>query len=62
MLAPMLESVANDLDFYSKQAIKKLTAYIEPVMIVVMAAIVGFVIVAVIVPIYNSYSTIGSGV
>ena len=61
-LSTMLESVANDLDFYSKQAIKKLTAYIEPVMIVVMAAIVGFVIVAVILPIYNSYSTIGSGV
>ena len=61
-LSTMLESVANDLDFYSKQAIKKLTAYIEPVMIVVMAAIVGFVIIAVILPIYNSYSTIGSGV
>ena len=61
-LSTMLESVGNDLDFYSKQAIKKLTAYIEPVMIVIMAAIVGFVIIAVIVPIYNSYSTIGSGV
>ena len=61
-LSTMLESVANDLDFYSRQAIKKLTAYIEPVMIVIMAVIVGFVIIAVIQPIYNSYSTIGSGV
>lgn len=62
MLAPMLESVANDLDFYSRQAIRKLTSYIEPVMIVVMAVIVGFVIISVIQPIYNSYSTIGAGV
>ena len=57
----MLVSVANDLDFYSRQAIRKLTAYIEPVMIVIMAIIVGFVIIAVIQPIYNSYSTIGAG-
>ncbi len=62
MLAPMLESVANDLDFYSRQALVKLTSLIEPVMIVVMAVIVGFVIIAVITPIYNSYSTIGAGV
>ena len=61
MLAPMLESVANDLDFYSRQALVKLTSYIEPVMIVVMAVIVGFVIISVIQPIYNSYSTIGAG-
>lgn len=62
MLAPMLESVANDLDFYSRQALVKLTSYIEPVMIVIMAVIVGFVIIAVIKPIYDSYSTIGAGV
>lgn len=61
MLAQMLESVANDLDFYSRQALMKLTSYIEPVMIVVMAVIVGFVMIAVIQPIYNSYATIGAG-
>lgn len=61
MLAQMLESVANDLDFYSRQALLKLTSYIEPVMIVIMAVIVGFVIIAVIQPIYNSYATIGAG-
>lgn len=60
-LGPMLASVANDLDFYSRQALVKLTSYIEPVMIVIMAVIVGFVIIAVILPIYNSYSTIGAG-
>ena len=60
-LGPMLASVADDLDFYSRQALVKLTSYIEPVMIVIMAAIVGFVMIAVIKPIYDSYSTIGKG-
>ncbi|MBR5386315.1 MAG: type II secretion system F family protein [Clostridiales bacterium] len=61
MLGPMLESVANDLDFYSEQALVRLTSYIEPVMIVVMATIVGFIMIAIIQPIYQSYSTIGAG-
>ena len=61
MLGNMLESVANDLDFYSKQALLKLTSYIEPVMIVVMAVVVGFILISVIQPIYQSYQTIGAG-
>ncbi len=61
MLGSMLESVANDLDFYSKQALLRLTSYIEPVMIVVMAVAVGFIMIAIIQPIYQSYSTIGAG-
>ncbi len=61
MLGPMLESVADDLDFYSQQALLRLTSYIEPVMIVVMAAVVGFIMIAIIQPIYQSYSTIGKG-
>lgn len=61
MLGPMLESVANDLDFYSDQALMKLTALIEPVMIVIMAVAVGFIMIAIIQPIYGSYSTIGAG-
>ena len=61
MLGPMLESVANDLDFYSRQALVSLTSYIEPVMIVVMAVVVGFIMISIIQPIYGSYSTIGAG-
>ena len=61
MLGPMLESVANDLEFYSDQALMKLTALIEPVMIVVMAVVVGFIMISIIQPIYGSYSTIGAG-
>ncbi len=61
MLGTMLESVSNDLDFYSQQALIRLTSYIEPIMIVVMAALVGFIMIAIIQPIYQSYSTIGAG-
>lgn len=61
MLGPMLESVANDLDFYSDQSLMKLTALIEPVMIVIMAVVVGFIMISIIQPIYGSYSTIGAG-
>lgn len=61
MLGNMLESVADDLDFYSRQALLRLTSYIEPVMIVVMAVAVGFIMISIIYPIYQSYQTIGAG-
>ena len=61
MLGIMLESVADDLDFYSKQALLRLTSYIEPVMIVIMAVAVGFIMISIIQPIYQSYQTIGAG-
>ena len=61
MLGTMLESVSNDLDFYSRQALIRLTSYIEPIMIVIMAVGVGFIMIAIIQPIYQSYSTIGAG-
>ena len=61
MLGNMLESVADDLDFYSKQALLRLTSYIEPVMIVIMAVAVGFIMISIIQPIYQSYQTIGAG-
>ncbi|SCW52501.1 type IV pilus assembly protein PilC [Ruminococcaceae bacterium YRB3002] len=61
MLGTMLESVAEDLDFYSRQALLRLTSYIEPVMVVVMAVGVGFIMIAIIQPIYQSYQSIGAG-
>ncbi len=60
-LDKMLISVANDLDFKAAQALSRLVKYIEPVTIVVMAVIVGFVMIGVITPIYQSYSYIGAG-
>mgnify|MGYP002853749056 CR=1 FL=1 len=60
-LDSMLTSAADNLDFASEQALLRMVKYVEPVMIVVMAIIVGFIMIGVIVPIYQSYSTIGAG-
>ncbi len=61
MLDKMLISIANDLDFKSAQALSRLVKYIEPVTIVIMAVVVGFVMIGVITPIYQSYAAIGAG-
>ena len=61
MLDKMLTSIANDLDFKAEQAMGRLVKYIEPVTIIIMAVIVGFVMIGVITPIYQSYSSIGAG-
>ena len=57
-LDSMLVSIADQMDYDSEIAIEKLVAMVEPIMIVVMAVIVGFIMVAVIQPIYGSYQTI----
>lgn len=54
----MLSSVAKQMEYDSEMALNRLVSYLEPVMIVVMAAVVGFIIIAVIQPIYGSYETI----
>ena len=54
----MLNSIADQMEYDSEIAIGKLVAMLEPIMIVVMAAMVGFIMVAVIQPIYGSYQTI----
>lgn len=57
-LDQMLVSIADQMDYDSEIAIEKLVAMVEPIMIVVMAAIVGFIMIAVIQPIYGSYKSI----
>lgn len=59
-LDSMLISIADTLDYDSEQAMNRMLGYLEPLLIVVMAGIVGFIMLAVIVPIYESYSTIES--
>lgn len=59
-LDTMLDSIADDMEFESERAIGQMVSYIEPLMIVVMAVIVGFIVISVIVPIYQSYQQIGS--
>ncbi len=59
-LDSMLISIADQMDYDSEIAIEKLVAMIEPLMIVVMAVIVGFIMIAVIQPIYGSYQSIAN--
>jgi type IV pilus assembly protein PilC len=54
----MLSSVANQMEYDSEMALNRMVSYLEPVMIVVMASIVGFIMISVIQPIYGSYNAI----
>lgn len=56
----MLTSIADQMEYDSEMALNRLVAYLEPVMIVVMAVIVGFIMIAVIQPIYGSYEQIAA--
>ena len=57
-LDSMLVSIADQMDYDSEIAIEQLVALVEPCMIVIMAVIVGFIMIAVISPIYGSYQAI----
>ncbi|MCR4642551.1 MAG: type II secretion system F family protein [Lachnospiraceae bacterium] len=59
-LDSMLISIADQMEFDSEMAVGKMVAMLEPAMIVVMAVIVGFIMIAVIQPIYGSYQTIAN--
>ncbi|MCR5213426.1 MAG: type II secretion system F family protein [Eubacterium sp.] len=59
-LDSMLVSIADQMDYDSEIAIEQLVAMVEPIMIVIMAVVVGFIMVAVIQPIYGSYQSIAN--
>lgn len=59
-LVQMLDAMADSFDYESEMAMNRLVSYLEPVLIVFMALVVGFIMVAVMMPIYDSYSAIGS--
>jgi len=57
-LDTMLVSIADQMEYDAEIAVEQMVAMIEPVMIVVMAVVVGFIMIAVIQPIYGSYQSI----
>ena len=57
-LDTMLDSIAVTMEEEAEAATKRLVTMLEPVLICVMALMVGFIIIAVMLPIYNSYSAI----
>jgi len=60
-LEQMLESVADQFDYDSEMASQRLVTMLEPVLICVMAVIVAFVMISVMLPIYQMYSNISEG-
>jgi len=59
-LVQMLDAMADSFDYESEMAINRLISYLEPMLITVMAVLIGFIMIAVMMPIYESYSAIGS--
>lgn len=58
-LDTMLDSIADSYDYDSEMAIQRMVTIIEPVMIIIMAVIVGTVMLSVMVPIVTLYQSIG---
>lgn len=54
----MLDSIAATLEDEAEQATKRMVTLLEPILIIFMALIVGFILIAVMLPIYQSYSVI----
>lgn len=61
-LDELLINIADDFEYESGVAVKKLVTMLEPIMICVMACVVLLVIVSVMLPIYNLYGEIDSSV
>ncbi|MDD5953556.1 MAG: type II secretion system F family protein [Oscillospiraceae bacterium] len=59
-LDTMLLSTADSMEYDAEIAINKMVSYVEPIMLMVMGAIVAFVLVAVFSALYGSYGSIGA--
>lgn len=59
-LESMLESIADTMEFDAQQSSKRLLALLDPVLILVMALVVGFIMVGVMLPMVQSYSVLES--
>lgn len=56
----MLDSIALTMEDEAEAATKRMMTLLEPVLICLMAVVVGFIIIAVMLPIYESYAAIES--
>ena len=58
-LDDMLEAVADSFDYEAEMATTRLVTFIEPIMIIIMAVIVGGIMLSVMLPIMTLYQNIG---
>lgn len=59
-LDDILEKTSAFYDEESDTAIQKMISLIEPIMIVVLAVIIGFILVSIFLPIYSIYNSVGA--
>ena len=59
-LDAILNDIADAMEYDAQQATKRLMTILEPLLIVIMALIVGFIMIGVMLPIIQSYSAIGA--
>jgi type IV pilus assembly protein PilC len=57
-LEHMLNVISTSLDYESEISLTKMTTMVEPIMLIVMAVIIGFVMLAVMMPIFQMYGSI----
>ena len=57
-LGPMMERVSNYYQEQHRNLVNQMKTFIEPIMIVTLAVIVGAILLAVIIPMYGMYSAI----
>ncbi len=58
-LEKMLLSVSDSFDYEADQATQRLTTLLEPVLLILMAVVIGTVMISVILPIYQMYGNMG---
>ena len=58
-LSLMMEKVASYFNDLHKSRVTNLKSFLEPIMIVILALIVGIVILAVVIPMFSLYGQIG---
>ena len=59
-LDSMLESTAESFDYESEIALDKLVQLIQPVMIIILAVVIGLVMLSVMLPMLNIYDSVGA--
>lgn len=57
-LDEMLDVLADDYDYASEQALQRMVTLLEPCMLIVLGLMVGFIMLAVLVPIFGSYNAV----
>jgi type IV pilus assembly protein PilC len=59
-LDTMLDSISDDFEFEAEIATDQMITILQPVLIIVLGAMIGLIIISVMLPLYSLYSGIGN--